>query len=341
MGGTTPRPLPGLERCSQPVCGSRGADDQPRATRRPPTNGARDQGAGSGPRSSAHALPVPPVACNRGSRRSRLRGLDSCNFTLPFYPAGWSWGSPRLLVGPRRSSPARARRGARPRLLPLGNVSLGLAVVYAVVATAWLAATWNRSKEGLYPLARSGPRTAGHQALMLPAALLPVRRAAAGAPCLVRPESSWRGVAATVSGATLPLSRRRAVGGSPVPKMTLRARRPCARRRAHGPAPRFLLAAAGRCARGSSARGGARRLACRRARRAAIARPARGRRERCAGHRRNLALLRRGLGQARGPAPLNSTPAKEVATVLRTIEQKIESLFEAAFGRAFPRNVQP
>ena len=155
---------------------------------------------------ATRALPMPPV-------RRVLAGAAATAFvgwtaaTLPFYPAGWSWGLAALagvlaVLKPRLGLAAALGLA----VLPLGNVSLGLAVVYAVVATAWLAATWNRSEEGLYPLAGAILAPVG-MALMLPAALLPVRRAV------------WRavfgaagvllaGIAAGVSGATLPLSSR-------------------------------------------------------------------------------------------------------------------------------------
>jgi hypothetical protein len=46
--------------------------------------------------------------------------------------------------------------------------------------------------------------------------------------------------------------------------------------------------------------------------------------------------------QGRAGTRVNSPPSQEGRPlVLRTIEQKIESLFEGAFGRAFRRNVQP
>ena len=172
---------------------------------------------------SAHALPVPPV-------RRVLAGAAAAAFvgwtaaTLPFYPAGWSWGL-AALAGILAALKPRLGLAAALGLavLPLGNVSLGLAVVYAVVATAWLAATWNRSEEGLYPLAGAVLAPLG-MALMLPAALLPVRRAV------------WRavfgaagvllaGIAAGVSGATLPLSSREP-SALAVREVTLRAPSP-------------------------------------------------------------------------------------------------------------------
>jgi hypothetical protein len=70
--------------------------------------------------------------------------------TLPFYPQRW----PLLLAGL-----AGALTALRPRVglgfalavpvFPLGNVSLGLALVYAVVAVAWLALAWRAPRTGL------------------------------------------------------------------------------------------------------------------------------------------------------------------------------------------------
>ncbi|HEX7254336.1 MAG TPA: serine/threonine-protein kinase [Gaiellaceae bacterium] len=127
--------------------------------------------------------------------------------TLPFYPAGWSWG---LAAVAGTLTVLRPRLGLVAALglavLPLGNVSLGLAVVYAALAVAWVVATWNRTEEGLYPLAGAILAPVG-LVMLLPAALLPVGRAV------------WRAVfgaagvllaaiAAGLGGATLPLSDR-------------------------------------------------------------------------------------------------------------------------------------
>jgi hypothetical protein len=70
--------------------------------------------------------------------------------TLPFYPQRW----PVLLA-----ALAAALTALRPRVglgfalavpvLPLGNLSLGLALVYAAVAVAWLALSWRAPKTGL------------------------------------------------------------------------------------------------------------------------------------------------------------------------------------------------
>jgi eukaryotic-like serine/threonine-protein kinase len=154
----------------------------------------------------APGVPAPPL-------RRVLAGTAAAVFagwtaaTLPFYPAGWSWGLAALagvlaVLKPRLGLAAALGLA----VLPLGNVSLGLAVVYAVLATAWLGATWNRSEEGLYPLAGAVLAPVG-LLILLPAALLPIPRAV------------WRAtfgaagvllaaVAAGLSGAALPLSSR-------------------------------------------------------------------------------------------------------------------------------------
>jgi hypothetical protein len=135
----------------------------------------------------------------------------------PFYPVGWAWG---LAAFAGLLAAVRLRLGLAFALLvavlPLGNVSLGLAIAYSVAAVAWLVATWRRPEEGL--LAVVGPPAAALGATaLIPLALVPVRSAV------------WRGVhaalavllAAVVAGltsTTLPLSSRRApelgLGGS-------------------------------------------------------------------------------------------------------------------------------
>ncbi len=156
------------------------------------------------------SLPVPMV-------RRVVAGAAAALFTgataalVPFYPQGWFWGLAAF---------AAALAVLRPRLglafalgaavLPLGNISLGLALAYCVAALAWIVATWRRPEEGLFFVA--GPLLAplGATALV-PLAFLHVRSAV------------WRGVHAALAvlvagavaglvGATIPLSGRRAPG---------------------------------------------------------------------------------------------------------------------------------
>ena len=135
---------------------------------------------------SAPSVPAPPLRrLVAGAAAMLFAGWTSA--TLPFYPAGWSWGLAAL---------AGALTVFRPRLglaaalslaiLPLGNVSLGLALVYSALAAAWLVTTWHRSEEGLYPLAGAVLAPVG-LGLLVPAVLTPIRKAV------------WRGVYAAVA----------------------------------------------------------------------------------------------------------------------------------------------
>ena len=126
---------------------------------------------------AARVVPTPPFRrILAGSAAMLFVGWSAA--VLPFYPAGWDWGLAAL---------AGALAALRPRLglaaalglavLPLGNVSLGLALVYAAVAGAWLVVTWNRSQEGLYPVAGAVLAPVG-LTFLVPAVLAPVRTAA-------------------------------------------------------------------------------------------------------------------------------------------------------------------
>jgi serine/threonine-protein kinase len=101
---------------------------------------------------------------------------------LPFFPHGWPLGL-ALLVG--AAAFFRERLGLALALavpiLPLGNVSLGLAVLYAALAAVWLALCWREARSGL--LFVLGPLLAPLAALgLLPLAAAgvraPLRRAA-------------------------------------------------------------------------------------------------------------------------------------------------------------------
>src|SRR5262245_44953275 len=70
---------------------------------------------------------------------------------LPFYPAGWA---PALgaVAGGLALLPVRLPLAlclAFP-ILPLGNYSLGLALVYAAAAVVWLVLSWRHPREGLF-----------------------------------------------------------------------------------------------------------------------------------------------------------------------------------------------
>jgi hypothetical protein len=128
---------------------------------------------------------------------------------LPFYPQRW----PLLLAGV-----AAALTALRPRfglgfvlavpVFPLGNVSLGLALVYAALAVAWLALAWRAPRTGL--LVTLGPLLAPVGALGLVPLLLqrvpgaPRRLTYGFAAVLVA------GLAAGLRGSALPFSDSRA-----------------------------------------------------------------------------------------------------------------------------------
>ena len=70
---------------------------------------------------------------------------------LPFYPAGWALGLAAAAVA---ATLVRERLGLALALavpvLPLGNISAGLAWAYAALALAWLAFTWRDARGGLF-----------------------------------------------------------------------------------------------------------------------------------------------------------------------------------------------
>jgi eukaryotic-like serine/threonine-protein kinase len=85
---------------------------------------------------------------------------------LPFFPHGWGIGIALLAA---TAAAVRPRLGLALALavpvLPLGNVSLGLAVLYGVLAVAWLALCWPEPTGGL--LFALGPLLAPLSALAL------------------------------------------------------------------------------------------------------------------------------------------------------------------------------
>jgi hypothetical protein len=86
--------------------------------------------------------------------------------TIPFYPAGWPLG---LGLAAGALAAATPRAGLAFALLaavfPLANISLGLAIVYGVLAAAWLAVSWSDARAGL--LAAAGPMLASFGGLGL------------------------------------------------------------------------------------------------------------------------------------------------------------------------------
>jgi hypothetical protein len=124
-------------------------------------------------------------------------------WALPFFPTGWPFGFAALAAG---ASVVNARVGLAFALvvpiLPLGNLALGAAVLYAFVAVALLAVMWREPERGLLfslgaflaPIAGLG---------LVPLAVLavrsPMRRAVQAAAAVL-----VAGVVAGVRGAPLP-----------------------------------------------------------------------------------------------------------------------------------------
>ena len=129
--------------------------------------------------------------------------------TVPFFPGGWAWIAAAIAAG---LTLVRDRAGLAFALavpvLPLGNVSMGLALAYTTAATLWLALMWGEPRRGL--LFAAGPLLApvGLVALLPLIALSiksPLRRAAtAGAGVLTAV-----GVAG-IAGASLPFANEQA-----------------------------------------------------------------------------------------------------------------------------------
>lgn len=85
---------------------------------------------------------------------------------LPFYPSGWPLG---LAAAGAALGFAAPRAGLAFALavafFPLANISLGLAIVYAALAAAWLALNWRDARTGL--LVAAGPLLGPVSALAL------------------------------------------------------------------------------------------------------------------------------------------------------------------------------
>jgi hypothetical protein len=100
------------------------------------------------------------------------------SLALPFYPSGWPVA---LAVLSAAAAFLRPRVGLMLALavpiFPLGNLALGIAVVYAVIAVALLALSWREPESGL--LGALGPLLAPLSALgLVPLLMLKTRSAA-------------------------------------------------------------------------------------------------------------------------------------------------------------------
>jgi hypothetical protein len=133
---------------------------------------------------------------------------------LPFYPAHWplAIGAGAVALGLAAPRVAVAVALAAP-ILPLGNLALGLALLWGAIALAWLALVWADARGGLAALA--GPLLAPLGLIgLVPLAVQPVRghvRRGAQAGAAV----ALAGVAAGVRESPLPF------GAGPAPKLEL------------------------------------------------------------------------------------------------------------------------
>jgi protein kinase-like protein len=107
--------------------------------------------AGVSPRRRRSIRVVPPGTrvCPIPALAAGLYALYGST-ALPFYPHGWPALIALLVAG---LAAFRPRAGLTLALavpvLPLGNIALGLALVYGTAAAAWLASTWRRPRDGL------------------------------------------------------------------------------------------------------------------------------------------------------------------------------------------------
>ena len=127
---------------------------------------------------------------------------------LPFYPTGWA---PTLAFVAAVAALRVPRLGLALALaapvLPLGNLALGFALVYAAFALAWLVLTWRDARAGLVFLAGPALASLGLLALVPVAALAArgaVRRAAQ-----VLAAVAVAAIAAGIRGVELPFAQGR------------------------------------------------------------------------------------------------------------------------------------
>jgi hypothetical protein len=138
-------------------------------------------------RAGGFAIPAEATAFAAAALAAGFAGWAAT--ALPFYPHGWA---PGLAIGAAAVTALRARLGLAVALavpvLPLGNVSVGLAVVYVALAAAWMALSWREPRTallfavgpalapiaalGLVPLATSGIRSAPRRAAQAAVAVL-------------------------------------------------------------------------------------------------------------------------------------------------------------------------
>jgi hypothetical protein len=149
------------------------------------------------------ALPHPAAAAGPAALAALVAGWTAAE--LPFFPHGWAVGLALLAAV---ATAVRPRLGVAVALavpvLPLGNDSLGLAVLYALLAAAWLVASWRTPRAALLPAVAPLLGLVGALGLM-PLAVMrlrsPFHRAAHVALGIV-----LAGIVAGVRGAPLPFT---------------------------------------------------------------------------------------------------------------------------------------
>ncbi len=127
------------------------------------------------PRVGRLAVPAPASRVAASLLAGAFAGWTAAE--VPFYPHGWAAG---LALAAAAVTFFRERLGLAVALavpvLPLGNVSLGLALLYGALALAWLGLSWRDPRSGL--LAALGPALAPFAALgLVPLAVSGVRSA--------------------------------------------------------------------------------------------------------------------------------------------------------------------
>ena len=306
----------------------------------------RGRGRSRAPKPESIRLPLERAARARRARgrHGRARGARCCRSGRPVSSCSWrSRPAPprcaRPASGSRSRSSCPCSRSATSRRRPRSPTR--------ALALGWLAVCWRDARAGLLFVA--GPLLASIGAL----ALLPARgaarpRARRGARCRRSsacspppPSPAFAAHPLPLTGAVVPdlgidgSTRVADVGAGARRRSAGQRRAPGRRRSSSRSRPRSSRRAPAR------ARGGSRPSAWARSRLILARSP---RRCRCLSIVLGTgAALRRSRGAlaAERPLPLAREAALPAMSVLRTIESKIEGLFEGVFGRAFRTHVQP
>jgi hypothetical protein len=131
---------------------------------------------GSGARSQVRVRPQVGISVRERFVPGALAGISAgwVAAELPFYPSGWPLGLAAIGAGLGFAAPRAGLVFAlATAFFPLANVSLGLGIVYAVLAAGWAALNWRDARAGL--LVALGPLLAPVAGL----ALLPLAAQAA------------------------------------------------------------------------------------------------------------------------------------------------------------------